>query len=77
MPEKSILLVEDDTELCALMTDYFSQHEFKLEAVHDGRRGLSRALEGNFDDCAGGDIDADYISTGRRFMHKFPTVLGR
>ncbi len=49
MAEKSILLVEDDTELCALMTDFFSQHEFSLEAAHDGRRGLSRALEGSFD----------------------------
>jgi len=31
------------------------------------------ALEGNFDGCAGGNIGADYISVGRRFMHKFPT----
>src|SRR5579863_6067807 len=49
MADKSILLVEDDTELCALMADFFSQHEFALEAAHDGRRGLSRALDGNFD----------------------------
>lgn len=49
MAEKSILLVEDDTELCALMADFFAQHDFKLEAAHDGRRGLARALEGNFD----------------------------
>src|SRR5580698_5021766 len=49
MSKKSILLVEDDTELCALMTDFFSQHEFALEAAHDGRKGLSRALEGSFD----------------------------
>jgi len=49
MAEKSILLVEDDTELCGLMSDFFSQHEFALEAAHDGRRGLSRALEGSFD----------------------------
>ncbi len=48
MADKPILLVEDDTELCALMTDFFSQHEFMLEAAYDGRRGLARALEGNF-----------------------------
>src|SRR6202790_4728004 len=46
---RSILLIEDDTELCALMADFFSQHDFSLEAVHDGRRGLARALEGRFD----------------------------
>ena len=49
MAGKSILLVEDDTELCALMTDFFSQHGFSLEAVHDGRKGLARAIEGGFD----------------------------
>lgn len=31
------------------MADFFSQHEFVLEAAHDGRRGLLRALEGSFD----------------------------
>jgi two-component system, OmpR family, response regulator CpxR len=49
MAEKSILLVEDDTELCALMTDFFAENGLALEAVHDGRRGLARALDGNFD----------------------------
>ena len=46
---KSILLIEDDTELTLLMTDYFGQHGFDVEAVHDGRTGLARALEGAFD----------------------------
>ena len=46
---KSILLIEDDTELTLLMTDYFGQHGFAVEAVHDGRTGLTRALEGSFD----------------------------
>jgi two-component system response regulator CpxR len=49
MAGKPILLVEDDTELCALMADFFLQHQFLLEAAHDGRRGLARAIEGNFD----------------------------
>ncbi len=46
---KSILLVEDDTELTSLMTDYFGQYGFTVEAVHDGRSGLARSLEGAFD----------------------------
>src|SRR6202789_1767285 len=49
MADKSILLVDDDAELCILMTDFFSQHEFSLEAAYDGRRGLLRALDGTFD----------------------------
>src|SRR5262249_47000700 len=42
-------LVDDDTELCALMWDFFSQHGFVVEVVHDGRAGLARALEPGFD----------------------------
>ena len=41
--------MDDDTDLCALMADFFSQHEFVIEAAHDGPRGLARALEGQYD----------------------------
>jgi len=44
-----VLLVDDDTDLCALMADFFAQHEFAIEAAHDGPRGLARALDGQFD----------------------------
>jgi two-component system response regulator CpxR len=48
-PAKPILLIEDDQDLCALMRDYFVQHGFRVEAAHDGHRGLTRALEGDFE----------------------------
>jgi len=31
------------------MADFFAQHEFAIESVHDGPRGLARALEGSYD----------------------------
>lgn len=46
---RSILLVDDDTELCALMADFFGQQGFVIEAAYEGRSGLSRALNGAFD----------------------------
>lgn len=46
---KSILVVDDDVELCALIRDFLSPHGFRVEAVHDGREGLARALKGAFD----------------------------
>lgn len=49
MPEVRLLLVDDDRELSSLMQEYFSSHDFHVEAVHDGARGLARALEGGFD----------------------------
>lgn len=48
-PLKSILVVDDDRELCALIKDFLSPHGFHVEAAHDGRQGLARALEGGFD----------------------------
>ena len=48
-PEGQILLIDDDSELCSLMAELFSGHGFVLEAVHDGRSGLARVLEGGFD----------------------------
>lgn len=44
-----ILLAEDDTELCSLMADYFAPHGFTVEAVHNGREALRRALQEVFD----------------------------
>lgn len=46
---KRILAIEDDADLGLLMRDYFAQHAFEVEAVHDGRTGLARALEGVHD----------------------------
>jgi two-component system response regulator CpxR len=42
---QSILLIDDDPELCSLMRDFFEQHGFTLESVCDGRSGLARAIE--------------------------------
>ncbi len=46
---RSLLLIEDDVGLCKLMAEFFSAHDFRLEAAHDGMAGLSKALEGGYD----------------------------
>src|SRR6266704_313062 len=43
-PEITLLLVDDDAELCALMTEYFSMKGFAIDCVHNGRDGLARPL---------------------------------
>jgi two-component system response regulator CpxR len=45
----AILLAEDDTELCSMMADFFSHHGFAVEAVHNGRDAIRRAIEGSHD----------------------------
>jgi two-component system response regulator CpxR len=45
----SLLLVDDDTELCAMMKEFFAQAGQRLDCAHDGRTGLSLALSGAYD----------------------------
>src|SRR5258708_31126313 len=45
----SLLLIDDDTELCSLMEEFFAGQGLRLKAVHDGRQGLELALHGGFD----------------------------
>ena len=45
----SLLLVDDDVDLCELMTEYFCDKSFAIDCVHNGRDGLSCALEARHD----------------------------
>jgi two-component system response regulator CpxR len=45
----SVLLIDDDIELGELMREFFDTRGIRLEPSHDGRRGLSRAYNENFD----------------------------
>ncbi len=41
-----VLIVDDDAELCELVGEYLTPEGYQMEAVHDGTRGLERALSG-------------------------------
>jgi len=41
-----ILVIDDDAELCGLVGEYLEPEGFQIEAVHDGTRGLERAMAG-------------------------------
>src|SRR5579863_1378656 len=43
-----ILVIDDDAELCGLVGEYLKPEGFQIEAVHDGTRGLERALNGDY-----------------------------
>lgn len=44
-----VLIIDDDEELCDLVSEYLSVEGFKTEAVHDGESGLKSALSGDYD----------------------------
>jgi two-component system, OmpR family, response regulator CpxR len=43
-----ILIIDDDFELCTLVSEYLATEGFRVEAVHDGETGLQRATAGNY-----------------------------
>ena len=45
----SLLLVDDDRELCGMMKEFFFQAGHRLDCEHDGRRGLACAASGTYD----------------------------
>ena len=43
-----ILIIDDDVELCALVTRYLTREGFEIETANDGERGVEKALAGDF-----------------------------
>ncbi|MGM0601039.1 MAG: response regulator transcription factor, partial [Candidatus Rifleibacteriota bacterium] len=46
---KKLLIIDDDTELCNLLCEYFSAENFICQTANDGCEGLDVAQNGNFD----------------------------
>ena len=46
-PELRVLVVDDDTELCELLSEYLATEGYAVECVHTGRLGIERALSGD------------------------------
>jgi two-component system response regulator CpxR len=44
-----ILIIDDDEELCELISEYLSVENFETQAIHDGETGLQAALGGGHD----------------------------
>ncbi len=45
---ESVLIIDDDVELCSMLEDYLARHGFKVSTEHHGELGLHRALSGDF-----------------------------
>lgn len=44
-----ILIIDDDEELCELLSDYFSSEGFQIRAEHNGRNGLAALDSESYD----------------------------
>jgi two-component system response regulator CpxR len=43
-----ILVIDDDRDLCELLDEYLTREGFRIEAVHDGKKGIEKALTGSY-----------------------------
>ena len=43
-----ILLIDDDVELCSMLSDYLGRHGYQVTAEHNGKTGLGLALGGGY-----------------------------
>ena len=46
---RTILVIDDDQKLCALIKDYLSPLGFEVTARHTGPEGLEEAVEGDYE----------------------------
>jgi DNA-binding response OmpR family regulator len=44
----SLLIIDDDAELCALLAEFLTREGFSVTLEYDGLLGLERALAGTF-----------------------------
>jgi two-component system response regulator CpxR len=44
-----LLLIDDDAELCGLLSEFLTAEGFSLECAHEGNRGLELARNGGYD----------------------------
>ena len=49
MNEHPLLIIDDDLELCELLTDWLAAEGFALHCAHDGPSGLEAARTGQFE----------------------------
>jgi two-component system response regulator HydG len=46
---KSILIIDDDADMCALLTRFLSKNGYTVDAAHSGNKGLEKFKAGKFD----------------------------
>jgi len=75
----AILLIDDDTELTALLSEFLKREGFTVEAEHEGHRGLEKAQQAGVDlvvlDVMLPGIDGFEILRRLRQHSKVPVIM--
>jgi DNA-binding response OmpR family regulator len=75
----SLLLIDDDRELCGMMQQFFAESGYRLHFENDGRRGLAAAMSGIHSliilDVMLPDIDGISVLEQVRRRHNTPILM--
>lgn len=67
---KKILIIDDDMDLCALLSRFLSRNGYEVEAAYTGNKGIARFTEGRYDlvicDYRLGDMEGIDVLTALR-----------
>lgn len=74
-----ILIIDDDEELCELVSEYLTVEGFEIESVNDGETGLEKALSGEYDmailDVMLPKMNGFDVLRNLREMSKMPVIM--
>jgi two-component system response regulator HydG len=75
--KKRILIIDDDLDMCVLLSSFLSRNGYEVETAHSGTKGLIKFSEGKFDivlcDFRLGDKDGKDVLT--EIKSKSPTTI--
>ncbi|KXK04754.1 MAG: winged helix family two component transcriptional regulator [Acidobacteria bacterium OLB17] len=74
-----VLIIDDDEELCELVSEYLSVEGFNAESVNDGEKGLELALSGDYEmailDVMLPKMDGFEVLRNLRKESKLPVIM--
>ncbi|MBX7060099.1 MAG: response regulator transcription factor [Pyrinomonadaceae bacterium] len=74
-----VLIIDDDEELCELVSEYLSVEGFDVESVNDGETGLEKALSGDYEmailDVMLPKMDGFEVLRNLRKESKLPVIM--
>jgi DNA-binding response OmpR family regulator len=75
----SLLLVDDDVELCGMMKEFFAAAGHALDTVNNGREGLACAIHGSYDllilDVMLPELDGFAVLQQLRHSKSLPVIM--
>ena len=72
-PMERVLVIDDDVGLCELVGEYLEPEGYAVEAIHNGERGVDRALSNEHDLVV---LDVEPACAGDRQAWRLQDAVG-